>query len=187
MATPAISETGRELLARVEAQLDELERLIAGCEEEALRRPCPGREKLGDGTAGALALHIATSYGRLAAFLRQEADPGRLARLRRRLGISSATGHGGPGRERSHAHGGPRGRAAERGEIGASAGRARAELQRLGDLTGEQLEATPSAGGIRFADGRRSIAEIVGAALVHQQHQLDALRAAAGWPAGRRG
>jgi hypothetical protein len=37
--------------------------------DDALMLPCPGREKLGDGTVGATALHVAENYRRIAEFL----------------------------------------------------------------------------------------------------------------------
>jgi hypothetical protein len=49
-----VSARTEQLHATAEAQIDELIALMATLDEAALRLPCPGREKLGDGTVGAL-------------------------------------------------------------------------------------------------------------------------------------
>jgi hypothetical protein len=57
-----MNERGTQLLETANAQTDELIGLISTGGEAALRLPCPGREKLGDGTVAACALHTADNY-----------------------------------------------------------------------------------------------------------------------------
>jgi hypothetical protein len=47
----------------------------------------------------------------------------------------------------------------------------------LGELSDERLAAVPPATDMRFADGRRTLEQIVIGLLEHQRHQLDALAA----------
>jgi hypothetical protein len=51
---------------------------------------------------------------------------------------------------------------------------ARARLRVLGELSDERLAAVPPATYMRFADGRRTLEQIVIGLLKHQRHQLDA-------------
>jgi hypothetical protein len=64
-----MNERGPQLLETSDAQINELTRLLSRHDEAALSLTCPGREKLGDGTVAALALHIADNYLRIAGFL----------------------------------------------------------------------------------------------------------------------
>src|ERR1039458_8632903 len=64
-----MTERGKQLHATTDAQIAELIDLISTLDEAALRRPLPGREKLGDGTVGASAQHTADNYQRIAAFV----------------------------------------------------------------------------------------------------------------------
>ena len=79
-----MSERGRQLFETADGQISELMRLVSQVDETVLRLPCPGREKLGDGTVGALASHMADSYLRIAAFLQatDEMSPARTGRHR---------------------------------------------------------------------------------------------------------
>jgi hypothetical protein len=57
--------------------------------------------------------------------------------------------------------------------------RRRAELGALADLTDGQLDGVPAASeDMRFCDGRRTLEQVLGSALKHQGHQVDAIRAA---------
>src|SRR5512133_3509194 len=63
-----MSPRARQLHKTATGQLAELvERLSAA--DEALTRPCPGREKLGDGSVAAVAAHTIDNYQRIAGFL----------------------------------------------------------------------------------------------------------------------
>ena|SRR5437660_9814393 len=64
-----MSERGIRLLETADGQIRELIDLFSTSGDAVLSRPCPGREKLGDGTVAACALHTADSYGRIARFL----------------------------------------------------------------------------------------------------------------------
>jgi hypothetical protein len=63
------TERGTQLHTTTDQQIAELIDLISTLDEAALRRPCPGREKLGDGTVGASAWHTADNYQRIASFV----------------------------------------------------------------------------------------------------------------------
>ena len=64
-----MSERGNRLLRTADRQISELIGFFSKGGETGLSVPSPGREKLGDGTVGALASHTADSYLRIAAFL----------------------------------------------------------------------------------------------------------------------
>jgi hypothetical protein len=49
-------------------QVDTLIDFVSGLDDANLRRPCPGREKLGDGT---IVAHTAANYERIAALTHQ--------------------------------------------------------------------------------------------------------------------
>ena len=161
-------------------QMSELIDLLSARGQAALRRPCPGREKLGDGTVAACASHTADNYLRIAAFLRDEqhAPPGQVAvgpgahrtpRLLRARGHTGGhTGQGDPYRADSVALHDLLERLAD----------ARGALSVLADLTDEQLDTVPPASEMKFCDGQRTLEQIVASLLGHQSHQLDALRAA---------
>src|SRR4030081_170740 len=59
----------RQLNATADGQIAELIGLMSTLDEATLRLPCPGREKLGDGTVAACARHTADNYRRIAAFV----------------------------------------------------------------------------------------------------------------------
>src|SRR6516164_2669297 len=64
-----MTERTSQLHATADEQIGELLDLISTIDEATARRPCPGREKLGDGTVAANARHTADNYQRIAAFL----------------------------------------------------------------------------------------------------------------------
>ena len=70
-----MGERGSQLLETADRQISRLICLCSQVDETVLRLPCPGREKLGDGTVGALASHTADSYLRIAAFVQQPTSP----------------------------------------------------------------------------------------------------------------
>jgi hypothetical protein len=147
-----MSERGTRLRNTVDGQISELSAIFASLEEAALRLPCPGREKLGDGTVAACASHTAENYHRIAGFL---------------------AGHS----EERHDHA----YSAQNADVHALLERlssARASLSLLADLTDKQLDAVPPASGTRFADGQRTLEQVVTSMLKHQSHQIEALKAA---------
>src|SRR5450755_1160559 len=64
-----MTQRAQELSATADRQIAELIDLLSPLDQAALRRPCPGREKLGDGTIGAAARHTADNYERIADFV----------------------------------------------------------------------------------------------------------------------
>ena len=54
----------------------------------------------------------------------------------------------------------------------------RVALSTLADLTDEQLDTIPPARDMKFCDGQRTLEQIVTNMLKHQNHQLDAMKAA---------
>jgi hypothetical protein len=139
-----------------DGQLSELIELLSTRDEAALGVPCPGREKLGDGTVAACASHTAENYLRIAAFLRDEDHP------------HVAHGHSAPHDAKDVDRQSPLERlSAGRDAFGALSG-----------LTDEQLDSVPPASDMKFCDGQRTVEQIVTNLLNHQSHRLDALRAA---------
>jgi hypothetical protein len=161
-----MSGRGINALELADDQIAELVQLLSTRGEDALSLPCRGRQKLGDGTVGATASHMADNYRRIAAFV-------------------TATAHGrhraSPGHEPGRHPAADRDRAA----LLARLREARHALGVLADLSEDQLDQVPPASGMRFVDGQRTLEEIVAALLRHQQHQVDAIAATLG--AGRPG
>ncbi|MGH2902566.1 MAG: hypothetical protein ACRDK7_03075 [Solirubrobacteraceae bacterium] len=178
----SMSDRGTQLQQVADRQLSELLELFSTHGEDVLSLPCPGREKLGDGTVGTCASHTAENYLRIAAFLRGEEDSpsahGERSHGPRRIpSFLRARGHRG-GHSRG-AHRAPSGRdGADRQRVLERLSAGRQALGVLGKLTDEQLAAAPAASEIKFCDGKRSLEQIVASVLNHQSHQVDALKAA---------
>ena len=64
-----MTERGKQLHVTADEQITQLAGLIRMLDEPALRLPCAGREKLGDGTVAACARHTAHNYRRIATFV----------------------------------------------------------------------------------------------------------------------
>jgi hypothetical protein len=162
-----MSDRGLDLQRTADAQIAELIELLSTRGQAMLGLPCPGREKLGDGTVAACASHTADNYHRIASFLEGQSN-GRHHRTGRFL-------HGrGDDEPRS-------GYTAEDIDLPAlldrlSAGRA--ALDALADLTDRQLDTVPPASEMKFCDGQRTLEQVVTNLLNHQSHQLDALKSA---------
>jgi hypothetical protein len=62
-------ERAQQLHTTAVGQIEQLIGLLSSIDEATLRLPCPGREKPGDGTVGALVHHTADNYQRIAAFV----------------------------------------------------------------------------------------------------------------------
>ena len=142
------------LHAKATRQVDALIAFAADLDAADLRRPCPGRERLGDGSVGTLLGHTTGNYLRVAAFLDGDAPP---------TEGSHRPGHHGPTE------------AADPEELRERLARARVELSRISALDGAELDAIPATGAFRFADGNRTVEQIVVALLTHQGHQVEAL------------
>ncbi len=79
-----MSDRGLDLRRTADAQIGELIELLSTRGQLVLGLPCPGREKLGDGTVAACASHTADNYHRIARFLQGQGD-GRHHRIGRFL------------------------------------------------------------------------------------------------------
>lgn len=174
-----MSERARQLHASAERQLAELLALVSTQTHETLRQPCPGRQKLGDGSVGALIAHTAENYQRIADFAAgrgQQASghvpPRGAHKLPRFL---RAGGHRPPD------HGSRFTAAtADPGPITQQLTAARRSLAQIATLSDQQLDAVPLDGSFRFCDGQRSLQQVLEALLKHQDRQLDTIRAAGG-------
>jgi hypothetical protein len=149
-----MSDRGNQLFATAGQQITELEALLSTTDESVLRSRCPGREKLGDGTVGAIAQHTADTYMRIAEFVRGQ----------------SQTTHSPPASHHSAIASLPE--LIERLSAGRSA------LMQLAQLSDTELDVVPPAGQARFCDGQRTLEEVLAGMLKHQSRQIDALRAA---------
>jgi len=138
------------LHAKAIDQVDRLIDFVAGLDDADLRRPCPGREKLGDGSVGTLVAHTTANYERIAAFAVGAEVEGRHGHL-------AAAGGG----------------EAEALRDGLAA--ARQNLGAIADLDDAHLDSIPPEGAFRFCDGNRSLEEVLTALLTHQSHQVDAV------------
>jgi hypothetical protein len=184
-----MTERGTQLHATADGQIVQLITLISALDEAALRLPCPGREKLGDGTVGACARHTADNYQRIAAFVETS------NRMSAGQAPTQRDGHRIPRFVRALGHGPP-----DHGSHGPSAGQpadtysgdnidlnavvtqltaSRAILGQVAKLTGSQLDAVPPKDSFRFCDGQRTFEQVLASLLKHQRHQVDALADAA--------
>ena len=137
-------------------QTSRLQALLSTHDDRALKRPCPGREKLGDGTVAAVATHVVASYERIGGFV---------AATVRGLSVPAQAGHAA-----GHA-----GEATDVHDLTQALTRANEALLPLRDLSDEQLDSVPVAGAMRFCDGERTLEQVLIGLLRHQQHQLDAV------------
>lgn len=168
-----------QLSQAADGQITELIELVSARGEDALSLPCPGREKLGDGSVAACATHAAENYLRIASFIAgQSSPPDERHGLARRLPrFLRARGHTGGHSPRSH------GKLAGAGEIGREdlierLSTGRQALASLAELTDAQLDQIPAASDMKFCDGQRTLEQIVRSLLDHQAHQVDAVRGA---------
>jgi hypothetical protein len=157
----SMTERGKQLHATADRQIAELIALISAVDEVGLRRPCPGREKLGDGTVAAAARHTANNYRRIAAFV-QNSD-------------RTANAHGPGARQHDDRY------TADNTDPGAvieQLSASRDTLARVAELTDSRLDAIPAKDSFRFCDGQRTFEQVLASLLKHQSHQVDALKAA---------
>ena len=180
-----MTERGKQLHATADGQIAKLIGLMSTVDEASLRLPCPGREKLGDGTIGAAALHTADNYERITAFV-QTSD--------RMTAAHQPATHGGhriPRFLRARGHGlqdhAPRDHGADGHDNGYTAddidlhavverlGASRDALGRIGELTDSQLDEVPPKDSFRFCDGQRTLEQVLAGLLKHQAHQIEAL------------
>lgn len=140
-------------------QIAELTERLSAAGDAALGCPCPGRAAFGDGTVGAVAAHTTDNYRRMAQFA---------------AGITDVDVDNEPDDHSTHY----RASDVELRELLGRLAAARHAFARIGQLSDEQIDAVPPSGAIRFADGTRTLEQVLVSVLKHQRHQLDALTAA---------
>jgi hypothetical protein len=173
-----VPERAAQLFQIADEQISDLIALLGAAEEAALHAPVAGREKLGDGTVAAIAMHTADNYHRIGEYLNATTQPGPL---------TPETRHPMPAFGRAHR----RHRRPDHSDTAAyRAGNidphnlldrlatARAKLTPLAELPDARLAAVPPVSEMRFADGQRTLDQIIVSLLNHQRHQCDALAAA---------
>ena len=152
-----MSLRAQRLHEAADGQVMQVVELLAAVGDAGLRRPCPGRARLGDGSVAAVALLTTSSYEQIAAFVTGAAQP----RTDRHREVHDATG-------------------ITLDMLAARLAAARMALTPLAQLSDDELDAVPDAGEMKFADGTRTFEQIIASLLRHQRHQVDALTAASG-------
>jgi hypothetical protein len=170
-----MSDRAEQLYTTANGQIEQLVALLSSTDNATLHLPAPGREKLGDGTIGALVAHTADNYQRIAEFV-QTSDrtaathrPGqsgghRIPRFMRALGH----------RPPEHSDHGPGAAAEILKQLTLSLGK----LTQVNGLTNSQLNAVPPDGSFRFCDGKRTLQQVLASLLNHQAHQVQAIESA---------
>jgi hypothetical protein len=183
-----MSERGIHLRETAGGQISELIGLFSVRGEAALSLPCPGREKMGDGTVAACASHTADRYLLIADFL-QAADqmPGahsgsgqgrhRIQRFLLARGHAPG-GHAEPGQGEGMHDGDYTAENVDLDGLLERLSAGRDALGLLADMTDAQLDTVPPSGSFRFCDGQRTLEQVVASLLNHQGHQIDAIKAA---------
>lgn len=154
-----VSAPAHQLHESADRQIVQLIECLTRARGADLTRPCPGRARLGDGTVGAVTAHTADNYLRIADFV---------------------SGHAAGGGDHPPGQHGDRHRAREI-ELEALLGclaAARDAIAKISRLSDEQLDSVPPAGSMKFADGERTLQQILANLLKHQRHQVDAVAAA---------
>jgi hypothetical protein len=185
-----MSDRAEQLYTTANGQIEQLVALLSSTDKATLHLPAPGREKLGDGTIGALVAHTADNYQRIAEFV-QTSDrtaathrPGqsgghRIPRFMRALGHrppehsdhgpgAAAGGHGKPYTAGS----------VDAAEILKQLTLSLGKLTQVNGLTNSQLNAVPPDGSFRFCDGKRTLQQVLASLLNHQAHQVQAIESA---------
>jgi hypothetical protein len=178
-----MSGRARQLFHTADDQISDLIALLDGADDAALHAPCAGREKLGDGSVAAVAMHAADNYHRIADYLDTDAKPGhRTPDRRHRIPMFG----GAHSRRGDHGHsGGAEDYRSDKIDPRALLERletARVRLSPLEEFSDARLATVPPASEMRFADGQRTLEEIMVGLLNHQRHQCNALTAALATP-----
>jgi hypothetical protein len=184
-----MSQRAEQLQATADRQIADLLDLIPAISDETLRQPCPGREKLGDGSVGAFLAHTTDNYQRIGEFAatadRMTVAAGHTGH--RSTGIPRffrAIGHQRP----SHAHSaGAHGHddsytadGAGLDDIAARLSDARGQLAGIAALEDRQLDMIPPKDSFRFCDGQRTLEQVLTGLLKHQDHQVRTIQAVVG-------
>ena len=154
-----MSPRAQQLHETADRQIAELAARLSAAGQPGLARPCAGRERLGDGTVGAVAAHTTDNYHRIGRFV---------------------SALGGAGEQHHAVQHGEEDRASDV-ELDVLLVRllsARDALATIAQLSNEQMDSVPPAGEMKFADGERTLEQIIASLLKHQRHQVDALAAA---------
>jgi hypothetical protein len=174
-----MSERATRLLQTADDQISDLIALLDAADDAALHTQCAGREKLGDGSVAAVAMHTADNYHRIAEYINTDAQPGhRKPDRRHRIPVFGGAHNRRGGHDHSGDAGEYRSDKIDRRSLLERLETARARLSPLAELSDERLAAVPPASEMRFADGQRTLEQIVDSLLNHQRHQCDALSAA---------
>ena len=181
-----MSHRAEQLQSSADEQISTLIELLSSTDDEALHRPCPGREKLGDGTIGAIAAHTAQNYERIAEFVATgESMSSRQGhgqqRQHRVPALLRALGHTSPERSKAGPAGHRNGFTADSVDpklIVERLATARAELGLIAQLTDQQLDRVPPKDSFRFCDGERTLEQVLTGLLKHQDRQVQAVREA---------
>lgn len=183
-----MSERAEQLQTSAAIQIRELIDLVSTADDATLHRPCPGREKLGDGTIGAIAAHTADNYQRIGTFVATSQRMGNRHDSRRpdphRIPSGlRAIGHTPFGQNQhqadSHSHqSGYTAKTVQPTEIASRLTAARQDLARIAQLTDQQLDGIPRKDSFRFCDGQRTLEQVLAGLLKHQDHQVQTLKTA---------
>jgi hypothetical protein len=137
-----------------------------------------GREKLGDDSVAAIAMHTADNYHRIAQYVGADTQSSSNPERRHHMPAFRATHTPRGGRDHRDAAVAYSSDNIDRRGLLECLATARARLGLLAELSDERLPAVPSPSEMRFADGKRPLDQIVVSLLDHQRHQCDALAAA---------
>jgi hypothetical protein len=154
-----MSLRAQQLHKTADDQVADLADRLSTAGEQGLARPCPGRAKLADGSVGAVAAHATDNYHRIGRFVTALRDGGAQhepGQHGERYGASDI----------------------ELDVLLARLAAARDELATIRQLSDQQLDSVPPAGEMKFADGARTLEQIIASLLKHQHHQVTALAAA---------
>jgi hypothetical protein len=128
-------------------------------------------------------MHTADNYHRIAEYLDPDAQPShRKPDRRHRIPVFGGAHNQRGGNDPSGGAGEYRSDKIDPRSLLERLESARARLSPLAELSDERLAAVPPASEMRFADGQRTLEEIVVSLLNHQRHQCDALSAALAGP-----
>jgi hypothetical protein len=182
-----MSQRADQLHATADRQIADLIDLIPTVSDAVLRQPCPGREKLGDGTIGALIAHTTDSYQRIGTFVATSSQMSaghndHRPRGLRTPGFLRALGH----QTREHTHGAVAHEHGDRysagnvtaADVTARLSDAREALRRIAELDDQRLDTIPPRDSFRFCDGQRTLEQVLTGLLNHQDHQVKAIQAA---------
>jgi hypothetical protein len=182
-----MNQRAGQLHATADGQIAALIDLIPTVSDAMLRQPCPGREKLGDGTIGALIAHTTDNYQRIGSFVATSdkmssrhsngtRDGHRIPRFLRTLGHQPSQHDHQP---RTPGHDDQYTAAnVTRADLATRLSLAREALAGIAELDDQRLDAIPPKDGFRFCDGQRTLEHVLARLLKHQDHQVQAIHMA---------